>query len=86
MVRYWCAQCNEEHDNARDCPAYTSLRGVKGPAAKNLKGYQKRQSKADYRAPKGSSNRPSDVGCVVVMAVAGTGLLGVAYAVAQLFA
>lgn len=25
MVRYWCGECSEEHDNARDCPHYSRV-------------------------------------------------------------
>lgn len=65
MVRYWCATCNVEHDNAKDCPAYIgySTRGY--PETAKLKDHQRRQRKADYRAPKGSSNAVND-GCVVM--------------------
>lgn len=64
MVRYWCASCNEEHDNARDCPSYISKGDVGGPTMKSLRDHQRRQRKADYRAPKGSSNAVND-GCAV---------------------
>lgn len=66
MVRFWCADCNTEHDNARDCPSYQSLGSLpKGSKMrKSLKDHKRRQSKADYRAPKGASNAVND-GCAV---------------------
>lgn len=64
MVRYWCATCNEEHDNASECPSVVILRGVPGKGAKKLRDHQRRAQKADYRAPKGASNAVND-GCAV---------------------
>lgn len=64
MVRYWCSTCNAEHDNARECPAYLSRSDAVGKVTKDLRDHQRRQRKADYRAPKGSSNAVND-GCAV---------------------
>lgn len=64
MVAFWCSACNEEHDNARDCPAYMDRGSAVGPATKSLRDHQRRQRKADYRAPKGSKNAVND-GCTV---------------------
>ena len=69
MVSYWCATCNETHDNARDCPAYIgySTRGY--PEVKKLKDMQRRQRKADYRAPKDAKNSVNDSCAVTAVAL-----------------
>lgn len=70
MVRFWCGQCNDEHDSARDCPAWQALNHLpKGsPNRKKLTDHAKRQSRADYRAPKGKGYKNAvEDGCAVAL-------------------
>jgi hypothetical protein len=76
MVRYWCNTCNEEHDNARDCPAYVKPSRSDGKELRKLTDHQRRQRKADYRAPKGSNNAVES-GCAVVTLVLIGGLASI---------
>lgn len=59
MVRYWCGECNAEHDNARDCPHYSRVgksyeKGQKVAADFKKRGNMKNNNYSDpNNAPKG---------------------------------
>lgn len=84
MVRYWCRTCNAEHDNARDCPGYIKPMRSDGDSLKKATDFQRRQRKADYGAPKGSSNAVNE-GCAVtaifMISAVGSGIAWLAYEV-----
>lgn len=85
MVRFWCEQCNDGHDNARDCPARQSLRPLKGEAAKKLKDHAKRSEKADYRAPKGKGYKNAvEDSCVLILLALAAVPTGITWAVIEL--
>lgn len=60
MVRYWCGECNSEHDNARDCPHYSRVGRSyeKGQKVGNNMKKRRNMKGNDYSDPK---NTPSSI-------------------------
>lgn len=60
MVRYWCGECNSEHDNARECPHYSRVGKSYEKGQKVANNFKKRSKMKDnnYQDP---DNSPKDL-------------------------